>query len=209
MLSMPALQEPAQTPSTWPAPFVDARASADTPWTDSVVEAEGVEVRVAYPAGWSVDKNPSGDPLLSMHNATGVRGITVRRPVTLPAALPQPVPASAVQEFGNVAREGYAKSDGAGKSQGYGQGLLADRWWMWVDLQFAILPPQIVQASKDAFAGTRMWIFVTPVGTRIVSVACYVLLPRGLPAVETDDLIKQSGVESQALLKRVSVRSRP
>jgi hypothetical protein len=107
----------------------------------------------------------------------------------LPAALPQPIPASAVQRFGNFVRDGYAKSDGLGRSLGYGQGLLADRWWMWVDLQLAILPPQIIQAPKDVFAASRM--------------------PRGLSAVETDDVIRQSGVELHALLKRISVRSRP
>jgi hypothetical protein len=57
VLSMPSVQEPAQTASTWPASFVDAPAPADIRWTNSVVEAESHLARGTAAADPSVRRS--------------------------------------------------------------------------------------------------------------------------------------------------------
>lgn len=196
-------------PSTWPAPFVDGTPAAATErWTEDISESDGLEVRVAYPSGWKMRKDGQAARLLVLQNDSGMRGLVVGRPRALPQAPPQPLPLSAVQQFADRMQIAPGVSAGRLDRLAFGQGRLGDRWWIWFDFHSATLPAQIVQASQDAFSGVRIWVFVTTIEAQEVSIFCHELLPRGMSDSDTEDLIKQAGVELHALMKRVSIRGR-
>ena len=196
-------------PSTWPAAFVDATPPiASDGWTEDVTETDGLEVRVAYPAGWKIKKDGSPAQLLLMFNQAGTRGVAIGRPRILPQPPPQPLPLATVQQFADRMQIAPGTSAGRLERLAFGQGRLGDRWWVWFDLHSPTLPPEIVQGSQDAYAGVRMWVFVTSIGTQELSLFCHELLPRGLSDSDTQDLVKQAGVELQSLMKRISIRAR-
>jgi TonB family protein len=196
-------------PSTWPASFIDASPAADTDrWTEDVTETDGLEVRVAYPPGWKIRKDQTSSRLLVLQDDTGMRGLVVGRPRRLPQAPPQPLPLMAVQQFADRMQIAPGISAGRPDRLAFGQGRLGDRWWVWFDLHSATLPSEIVQASQDSYAGVRIWVFVTSIEAQELSLFCHELLPRGLSEAETQEVIKQAGVELHALMKRISVRAR-
>ena len=196
-------------PSTWPASFTDGTAAAGTErWTEDVIAADGLEIRVAYPSGWQIKKDGPPSRLLVLHNDTGLRGLAMGRPRTLPQAPPYPLPLGAVQQFADRMQIAPGVSAGRLDRLAFGQGRLGDRWWIWFDFHSSTLPAQIVQASQDAFNGVRIWVFVTTIEAQELSIFCHELLPRGMSDSDTEELIKQAGVELHALMKRVSIRPR-
>jgi TonB family protein len=196
-------------PSTWPAAFVDATPPAATDGgAEDVTETDGLEIRVAYPSTWKIRKDDTSPRLLVLQSDTGLRGVVVGRPRQLPQAPPQPLPLATVQQFADRMQIAPGISPGRLERLAFGQGRLGDRWWIWFDLHAPTLPAEIVQASQDAFAGVRIWVFITSIGSQELSLFCHQLLPRGASDSDTQDLVKQAGVELQSLMKTISIRAR-
>lgn len=195
-------------PSTFPEGFV-APVAPEPAWTEDAVDAEGLEIRFAHPAGWIVTKDVStSNRLATLHNGTGTRSLFIGRPRTLPAAPPQPFTPVALQQFADGMKLMPTIASGKLLRQAFGQGLMGDRWWIWLDLRTTSLPPELVQASNSAFEGSRIWVFVTLTGARELTVFCNALLPRPSASSEAAEIVKQSSEELSALLNRISVRAR-
>jgi protein TonB len=195
-------------PSTLPEAFVTA-VTAESGWTEDVVQAEGLEIRFAYPAGWSVSKDvASTNRLATLYHETGARSLFIGRPRTLAAAPPQPLPIGDVQRFADGMMRMPLLASGKLERRAFGQGLIGDRWWIWLDLQTTTLPPEIAQAANGAFDGSRMWVFVTMIGAQELTVFCNRLLLAGSSVDDTATLIKQTGAELSGLLHRISIQAR-
>ena len=190
-------------PSNWPEAFVDSAATSADAWTEDRVEGEGLVISVAYPAGWTARKDATPTRLMGLYHEAGTRALMITRPRQMAAPFPQPFPIITLQQFADRMQ---ATSGGRFQRKAFGQGLVNDRWWVWLDLYTPTLAPELVQVSQDAFAGMRMWVLVTMLDKHEVTVISHTLLPRDASPADTELATKQAGAELFAILKRISIR---
>ena len=203
----------AQTGSTnatlaWPTAFM-----VETPdpmdqiyWHEEVARIDGLEVRLPYPDGWTVERSSAGS-LLVARSADGSSFLTVAQPLPAPFRMDEPMSddrlEATTRELAGAANDSSLTLLSSGQLRAPGGNL-----WTWFEAQLASdgLPPELSLLERMQFEGSREWTFATTTAGRFVTMQCSALLPRGASDADQHKRLLDSGRECGAMLRRLSVR---
>jgi hypothetical protein len=192
----------------WPTAFVIESPDPmdQVYWHEEIARADGLEVRLPYPEGWTVDRSSEGN-LLVARSADGTRILTVAQPLPAPFRMDEPMPDAKLEE---TTRElAGAATDDSLKVLASGQMRApSGNLWTWFETQLASdgLPAELSLLERMNFEGSREWTFATTAGGRFVTMQCSALLPRGASDADQHQRLLDSGRDCGAMLRRLSVR---
>jgi hypothetical protein len=192
----------------WPTAF-----TTETPdpmdqvyWHEEIARADGLEVRLPYPEGWTVERSSQGS-LLIARSADGSRFLTVSQPLPAPFRMDEPMPDDRLEEttreLAGAANDGSLTLLSSGQMRAPSGNL-----WTWFEVQLASdgLPSELSLIERMNFEGSREWTFATTTGGRFVTMQCSALMPRGASDADQHQRLLDSGRECGAMLRRLSVR---
>jgi TonB family protein len=201
----------------WPDSFADATevpVFRPSGWSEDAVQTSLVEVRFAYPPGWSILKATDADRLVTLHadDARGNRTITISQRGPAPFSLVAPLPESTLKTFvlGQGGMPAPATNVQLVRS---GQVQRPDGLWLWFEMVAPSIdvpsaPAAIAEHLRSAHDGMRMWAFVTTAGGQSLSVFCSVLHAAKASDADKQEDIHRAGLEFGAMLRRMSINAR-
>ena len=201
----------------WPDSFSDASevpTSLPAGWSEDSVAAATLEVRMAYPAGWSIRKEPSGSALATLlaDDARGHRAITIARPSPTRLDLATPLPEARLREFLDGVGQMHAAQTLNVRMIQSGQVQSSGRPWLWLEMAAPTInlpgAPEVAAHMRAAHDGMRMWSLTTTAGGQMIQVFCSLLHAANTSEADKQEEIRRAGLEFGAMLKRMSVVTR-
>ncbi len=201
----------------WPDSFSDT-SEVSTPlpagWSEDSVGTSTLDVRLAYPAGWSIRKETSGSALATLlaDDARGHRSITISRPSPAPFDLATPLPEAKLKAFlDGVGQRNAAQTLNVRMIQS-GQVQSSGRLWLWLEMAAPTInlpgAPEMAAHLRAAHDGMRMWSLMTTAGGQMIQIFCSVLHGANTSDADKQEEIRRAGLEFGAMLKRMSVVAR-
>jgi TonB family protein len=201
----------------WPDSFSDKSevpASLPAGWLEDSIETSTLDLRVAYPPGWSLRRYANAQTLAGLvaDDARGHRSITISQPGPAPFDLTTPLPEARLKEF----LEGVGKMHAAQtlnvRMVQSGQIRSSGRLWLWLEMaaptDLPRAPEAIAAHMRAAHDGMRMWSFTTTAGGQSIQVFCSVLHAANTSDTDKQEEIRRAGLEFGGMLKRFSMATR-
>jgi TonB family protein len=204
-------------PSTWPALFpvtTDAPANDADWWVEAKASAAGVAVRVPHPKAWEIAGGNVPGRLIAIRSPRpdGRHFVDISEPRAVPNPLPLPFPVAQLDQV----TQSLSKVIGAHDFMpvGGGQARAGDRWWLWQAHEMPTsaasrLPADFRDALSAEFDSLRLWIFVTSVDAKLVTVFCWALVPRGLAPADLDRELRSATAVFDRMIKRMVLQEEP
>jgi len=196
----------------WPDEFskTDDAVGYSTTWKDEVTEASGLQIRVAYPAGWEFHEGGS-NRLLLVHTHDGMRSIGIAAPRPTTGTFAQPLDPAKLQQFADYMMRTETVRVKNLETLGVGQVQSQGHLWIWYGAQVPTidvpsLSPEQNQARQASFSGSRLWMFTTIAGKQTLFVSCTLLIPRAASEADKKAQLRQAGAEFGAILRRMSIQ---
>ena len=215
-----AIGEPAETTATmgWPVAFSNTSevpSSRPPGWSEETIATPALQFRVAVPAGWSLNAEPSRGALvlLQADDPQGHRTIRIAplQPTTLRVV--KPLSPRALKAFLDSVGGRSAAQTRNVTMVASGQVRTPDVLWLWLEMAAPVAdlpnaPPQIAEHMRVAHDGLRMWIFTTTAEGQYISVTCSLLHAANSTNDQKREEIQRAGLEFGAILQRLSIRPR-
>jgi TonB family protein len=197
-------------PSTWPGLFPGATdaTAPDADWTEVRADAAGVALRVEHPSTWTVRR---GDTyLLTIVSPDGRHFVSIGQPFPLPGPVALPIPVGQLNQANlsfsrMIGGHDFSSIDG-------GQARTRDRWWLWQDQvmqtsQASRLAPDVRDAFSAEAEALRLWLFITFVDAKGITVFCTALVPHGLSPADLDRELRPAAAVFDRLIKRMVLQA--
>jgi TonB family protein len=199
----------------WPEQFPAAEAEIDTSgWIEETSDVAGLQIRVTYPNNWAMRKDAASNRVIYLQSAGGraPRIVFVEKPRPTRIQIGQGLNTLALERLADAAKQGMTTATGTADVKAIGQMRVADRFWLWYDLWMSspdpASPPTAASMLAQTIAGSRMWTFITTVGSQEIAVGCVVLYPKDISEADMQTELRRAGAEFSAMLKRVSIQPR-
>ncbi len=198
----------AVAPSSWPAAFSYVGSSARD-WTEMAMESENVYVRLTYPKGWSIRKNEAASEWFGVQSAgAGTRVVIVRPPSVAKPAFSPATSKARLEELKDAMQAGLTASGSRARMEGNGQVQPGGRTWQWYEMLVPASDPSIPQAVATDADGARWWRFATNVGSRQVTVDCFVLHRQSATDLEDAADLRTAGPQFATMLQWITIEPR-
>ena len=213
------IRDRAEGPVTtgWPDSFAvssEGSVSSLSGWSRETVRADDVEFEVAYPAGWSLRRDPPGALIsLEADDARGHRSLRILRTARAPLQLVTPLGPAALKASLVTLEQMSAAQAGDVRTLHSGQVKAGDTVWLWLEMaapvaDLAGAPPELRAHLREAHDGVRLWMFATTAGGRYVSVSCTMFHAANTTDAEKQEEVRLAGLEFGGILQRLSIRAR-
>jgi TonB family protein len=204
--------------SGWPTSFAEGSEVPGAPpagWSEEVVETPALRIRVAYPPGWSLRRDPGAGRLavLEADDARGHRAISIERPTPAAGDLVRPLPEPALKAFLDSVGQTQAWQGADVTMVSSGQVPRPGGMWLWLEtsaptVELRNAPAAVVEHMRTAHDGMRIWSFNTTAGGQLVQVFCSVLHAANTTEADKQEEIRRAGLEFGAMLQRMAVEAR-
>ena len=168
------------------------------------VRSAGLEVRVQYPAGWTVVQMPVY--ALALRDPSGTRSLTVMTPIQAPFRMDARMSSDQLKQITSA----LSAANASVASLASGQAQLADgRFWIWFESDAPVAQSDwnLSPADVQNYDKARIWTFVTTAGGQFLAIHCGALVTRGATPDAGEAQLSRARGECGSIMQTLAIQT--